>query len=88
MKMLTGIRPGNTVCAKIYSIEMKRQKILPCCHLSLFLLEETNIHTISVFIYHGTRNVSVRSVHHLAVDSVHIVRDVRVSYLLPKLITS
>jgi hypothetical protein len=36
--------------------------------VSLFLLKETNIHTISMLIYHGMRNVSVRSVHRLAVD--------------------
>jgi hypothetical protein len=50
--------------------------------VSLFLLKETNIHTIRVLIYHGMRNVSVQSVHHLAVDSVHIVHeDVRDSVL-------
>jgi hypothetical protein len=35
---------------------------------SLFLIKETNIHNISVLIYHGMRYVSVRSVHRLAVD--------------------
>jgi hypothetical protein len=52
---------------------MKRRTILPCCHLCLFLLKETNIYTISVLIYHGMRNVSFRGVHRLAVYSVHIV---------------
>jgi hypothetical protein len=41
--------------------------------VSLFLLKETNIHTISVLIYHGMRNISVRRVHRLAEDSVHFV---------------
>jgi hypothetical protein len=26
----------STVCAKIYSTEMKRQTILPCCHLRVY----------------------------------------------------
>jgi hypothetical protein len=39
--------------------------------VSLFLLKETNMHTISVLIYHGMRNLSVRIVHLLAVDSGH-----------------
>lgn len=30
-------------------------------------------HTISVWIYHGLRNISVQSVHHFAVGSVYIV---------------
>jgi hypothetical protein len=102
----------STVCAKIYSTEMKRWTILPC-HLWVYfswkkltykvvqiwpgeLLRSaaclhTNqsqsylnhlVHTIIMLIYHGTCNVSVRSVHRLAVDSVHIVHaDAKVSVL-------
>jgi hypothetical protein len=38
--------------------------------VSLFLLKETNIHSIRVFINHGMRNVNL---HRLAVDSVYII---------------
>jgi hypothetical protein len=48
--------------------------------VSLFLLKESDIHTISVLIYSGMRDLSVRSVPRLAVDSVHIVhKDAQVS---------
>jgi hypothetical protein len=59
----------------------KTNNITLLSSVSLFLMKETNIHTISVLIYHGMHNVSVRSVHSLAVDSFHIVRDARISVL-------
>jgi hypothetical protein len=40
----------------------KTNNITLLSFVSLFLLKETNIHTISVLIYHGMHNVSVRSV--------------------------
>jgi hypothetical protein len=46
----------------------KTNNITLLSSVSLFLPKETNIHIISVSIYHGMRNVSVRSVHRLAVE--------------------
>jgi hypothetical protein len=48
---------------------------------SLFLLKETNIHTISVLIYHVMRNVSVRSAHRLAVRASQYCTFWRILYL-------
>jgi hypothetical protein len=76
------LRALNTVCAKIYSTEMKRPNnitLLSC--VSLFLLKETNIHTISVLIYHGMRNVT-RAAGAMPRRQTHMrVRDARVSVL-------
>jgi hypothetical protein len=60
----------------------KTNNITLLSSVNLFLPKETNIHTFSMLIYHGICNVSVRSVHCLAVDSFHIIHaDARVSVL-------
>jgi hypothetical protein len=40
---------GTVLCFNIVSVtdQNETNQILPCCYLSLFLLKETNIHTIS-----------------------------------------
>jgi hypothetical protein len=62
----------STVCAKYAVLKWKDERYyLVVSSVSLFFLKETNTHTISMVIYHGMRNVSVRSVHRLAVDKIH-----------------
>jgi hypothetical protein len=72
------------ICAWMYSMRQnihylneKANNIILLSSVNLFILKETNIQTISMLIYHGMRNVSVRSVHRLAVDKRTCVFEMR-----------
>jgi hypothetical protein len=59
----------------------KTNSITLLSSVSLFLLKETNIHTISVLIYHGMRNAT-RAAGAMPRRQTHMrVRDARVSVL-------
>ena len=56
--------------------------ILLLSNVSLFLLKETSMHTISVLIYHSMRNISVRDVHRLSVEILNNIPEQSFTHLL------